>query len=183
MRETGVAQLAGEQSGGLSWQVLGTRMPGPRDSPRRVRPVFADALSACPQHLPLLVRLRRMDAAPYTFWSFRPSRGHPARLAPEVPLDVYKRQTASGRGRARAVAAWWVGACESRFMIRVKRHGFRAGFCCNYRTYVNGGVWCVCETTDFPQEPRRRVWCRSRSRSIRIIASKWNKDLLCKAVL
>jgi hypothetical protein len=39
-------------------------------------------------------------------------------------------------------------AGESRFTVWMKRPGFGGGFRCNFRTYVKGGVWCVCETTD-----------------------------------
>jgi hypothetical protein len=37
---------------------------------------------------------------------------------------------------------------ESRFMVGVKRHDLPASFRCEFRTYVDEGVWCVCETTD-----------------------------------
>src|SRR6266852_7528795 len=50
--------------------------------------------------------------------------------------------------------AGWVGECESRFIVWMKRRGFDGGFRCKFRTYVDGGVWCVCETTDFPNADR-----------------------------
>src|SRR6266851_610993 len=45
--------------------------------------------------------------------------------------------------------AGWLGECESRFIVWMKRPGWGGGFRCKFRTYVEGGVWCVCETTDF----------------------------------
>ena len=45
---------------------------------------------------------------------------------------------------------WHSGSrCERRFMVGVKRPRSAGRICCKLRTYVEGGVWWVCETTDF----------------------------------
>ena len=50
-----------------------------------------------------------------------------------------------------ALPLGWQGGSggESRFIVRMKRPAPEGGFSCKFRTYVEGGVWCVCETTDF----------------------------------
>jgi hypothetical protein len=88
-----------------------------------------------------------------------------------IPVDERQVRPPHEGGGARVLAAWWVGECESRFIIWMKRPGFGGGFRCKFRTYVEG-VYGVCEkrstfeeAVSFPITPGKIRTCDRRIRN------------------